>query len=76
MRLPDNFPHRALIEEFAAHDTAEEKLAWLMERRSPAARLPDSEMTAEKRIPGCMSGLWLKGESSRSEEHTSELQSH
>ncbi len=57
--LPENYPHFCLLDEFDANETAEEKLAWLMERKTPSSTLPDSEMTPENRIPGCQSGLWL-----------------
>lgn len=59
--LPESYPHFGLLDEFDANETAEGKLAWLMERSTPSSALPDFEMTPEKRIPGCQSGLWLSG---------------
>lgn len=52
---------RALVEEYYALLSAEDRLTWLMERSPlhspvrPEARLP------ERKVPGCLSGLWLDG---------------
>ena len=62
MQLPPDYPHTPLLEDYFAIDTAEERLAWLMERPSQHLQLEATDMTAEKRIPGCISGLWLRGD--------------
>lgn len=49
----------ALIEEYLALESAEDKLTWLMERTPMHSPVPPAERTPERRIPGCLSGLWL-----------------
>lgn len=61
MSIPSSYRHRELIEEYRSLDTAEDRLAWLMERPSAHTDLSAEDMTSEKRVPGCLSGLWLKG---------------
>jgi cysteine desulfuration protein SufE len=51
--------HKALVDEYEAIDSAEEKLSWLMERPPLHAAVPVSLLTPERRVPGCLSGLWL-----------------
>jgi cysteine desulfuration protein SufE len=53
--------HRLLIEEYQALDSNEERLEWLMEREPIHAPVPEDLVTAERRVPGCLSGLWLHG---------------
>lgn len=53
--------HRALVDEYRAIDSAEEKLSWLMERPALHAPVPEHLITPERRVPGCLSGLWLFG---------------
>jgi cysteine desulfuration protein SufE len=64
--IPDRYLtnpiHRELVDELLSLSTAEERLEWLMER-SPMHRPVDpSERTESYKVPGCLSGLWLKGE--------------
>lgn len=54
--------HRALVEDYRAIDNAEERLTWLMERPPLHAPVPAELITQERRVPGCLSGLWLHGE--------------
>jgi cysteine desulfuration protein SufE len=55
--------HAALIEEYSYFGSAEERLTWLLERSPVHPPLTDQYRTAEKRIPGCLSGLWLHTDS-------------
>ena len=54
--------HRALVEEYRDLDNSEDRLAWLMERPSIHQPLAPELMTAERKVPGCLSGLWLNGD--------------
>jgi cysteine desulfuration protein SufE len=56
--------HQALISDYTFLDCAEDRLAWLMERQAQHATLPGSYCTPERRVPGCLSGLWLYVEQS------------
>jgi len=62
--VPDRFlsdpAHRQLVDDLLALDTAEERLSWLMERRHLHQPVPCEERDDERRVPGCLSGLWLK----------------
>lgn len=60
--LPPNYPHGDLLEEYAFNQTAEERLSWLMERATLHDKVAEGELTPERRVPGCASGLWLTGE--------------
>lgn len=53
--------HRSLVEEYRDLDNSEDRLAWLMERPSMHAPLAPDLMTPERKVPGCLSGLWLNG---------------
>lgn len=53
--------HRDLVDEYRALDTSEDRLAWLMERPSLQAPIPDELVTDDRKVPGCLSGLWLHG---------------
>lgn len=53
--------HRSLVEEYRDLDNSEDRLAWLMERPSIHAPLAPELMTPERKVPGCLSGLWLNG---------------
>jgi sulfur transfer protein SufE len=55
--------HSALVEEYWALENAEDKLMWLMERPPLHRPVLESECTTERRVPGCLSGLWLQAES-------------
>ncbi len=48
--------------DFESLETAEERLSWLMERPSSHTEIGAGEMTPERRVPGCVSGLWLRCE--------------
>ena len=54
--------HNALIQELLALPTAEERLSWLMERAPLHAQLKATDRIDALKVPGCLSGLWLKGE--------------
>jgi cysteine desulfuration protein SufE len=56
--------HQALISDYAFLACAEDRLAWLMERQPLHAGLSESYCTPERRVPGCLSGLWLHVEQS------------
>lgn len=53
--------HRSLVEEYRDLDNSEDRLAWLMERPSIHAPMAPELMTPERKVPGCLSGLWLNG---------------
>lgn len=53
--------HRMLVEEYQALDSNEDRLEWLMEREPLHASVPAELITVERRVPGCLSGLWLHG---------------
>lgn len=55
--------HRDLVEEYEAIESAEERLEWLMERPPLHPAVPLELITDERRVPGCLSGLWLHGSS-------------
>ncbi len=48
-------------EELASLGSAEDRLMYLCERASDQAPLGPSECTAERKVPGCISGLWIRG---------------
>jgi sulfur transfer protein SufE len=52
--------HAALVEEYLALESAEDKLTWLMEREAIHLPVAASSRTSERRVPGCLSGLWLE----------------
>lgn len=53
--------HRMLVEEYQALDSNEDRLEWLMEREALHAGVPAELITEDRRVPGCLSGLWLHG---------------
>lgn len=53
--------HRELVEEYRAPDNNEDRLAWLMERPPLQAPIPHDLLTDDRKVPGCLSGLWLHG---------------
>lgn len=55
--------HRELADEYRALDSNEDKLTWLMERPSHHKPVPAAGLTDDRKVPGCLSGLWLNGES-------------
>lgn len=64
--IPDRFltqpSHRELVDELLALDTAEDRLSWLMERPPLHKPIPQDDRVEEKKVPGCLSGLWLHAE--------------
>jgi cysteine desulfuration protein SufE len=54
--------HQYLVSELLALDTPEDRLSWLMEREPVHQQLFLEERTASRKVPGCLSGLWLKAE--------------
>jgi cysteine desulfuration protein SufE len=54
--------HASLVEEYHVLEGAEDKLTWLMERTPMHVAVPVSECTPERRVPGCLSGLWLSAQ--------------
>ena len=66
MIIPDRYlshpVHRELVEELLALSTAEERLEWLMERSPIHRRIDPTKRTDDCKVPGCLSGLWLRGE--------------
>jgi cysteine desulfuration protein SufE len=59
LRNPD---HRVLFEEYCDLPTAEERLSWLMERAPSHSEVPQEVCTPERKVPGCLSSLWLHSE--------------
>jgi len=57
-----NTHHDALIGELLALPTPEDRLSWLMERTPIHVPLSDKELLLSQKVPGCLSGLWLKAE--------------
>ena len=53
--------HRTLVDDLLSLDSAEDRLEYLMERQSIHPALDAHELTEARRVPGCLSGLWLKG---------------
>lgn len=51
--------HLSLIDDYQLLDCAEDKLAWLMERQPNHQAVSGGYCTPERRVPGCLSGLWL-----------------
>lgn len=60
-RFLEQTDHRALVEEYRDLDNSEDRLAWLMERPSIQPELTPDLLTADRKVPGCLSGLWLHG---------------
>ena len=60
-RYLTNPEHRALVEEYRDLDNSEDRLAWLMERSSFHPELSSELLTPDRKVPGCLSGLWLHG---------------
>lgn len=59
LTIPYSRAQRENIEDFLALASDEERLEWLIERKPFHQPVPDEQRTAELRIPGCPSGLWL-----------------
>lgn len=53
---------RAIVTEYWELESAEDRLTWLMERSPLQGTLPPALCTPEGRMPGCLSGLWIRGE--------------
>ena len=58
----DQQHHRQLAEDLLALETSEDRLSWLMERTPLHAKIPASNLDPARKVPGCLSGLWLAGE--------------
>lgn len=54
--------HRELVEELLALETPEDRLSWLMERTPLHTPLLPNECDSSRKVPGCLSGLWLRAE--------------
>jgi cysteine desulfuration protein SufE len=52
----------AIVTEYRELESAEDRLTWLMERSPLQGPLPSALCTPEGRMPGCLSGLWIRGE--------------
>jgi sulfur transfer protein SufE len=63
MRIPENYlqqeVHSEMVAELLALDTAEDRLAFLMERPHRHLPIPLNERLDSRKVPGCLSGLWL-----------------
>lgn len=55
--------HRGMVDDLLALTTAEERLSWLMEREPFHPPLSEEELAPSRKVPGCMSGLWLTASS-------------
>jgi sulfur transfer protein SufE len=55
--------HREIVGEYLALESAQDKLTWLMEREPLHTTVEPHLITEERRVPGCLSGLWLSGHS-------------
>jgi sulfur transfer protein SufE len=55
--------HHDLVEELLALPTPEDRLSWLMERPPLHQPLSADDLVPTRKVPGCLSGLWLKAES-------------
>lgn len=51
-----------LRDDYDSLDSAEDRLAWLMERPAMHTPVLGDYCTPERRVPGCLSGLWLTSE--------------
>lgn len=54
--------HQELINELLSLNTAEDRLSWLMERTPLHSSLTTEDRIDARKVPGCLSGLWLKAE--------------
>jgi cysteine desulfuration protein SufE len=65
MNIPDTYlrkpSHRELLEEILSLDTAEDRLSYLMERQPIHVPLAAEMRIDSRKVPGCLSGLWLHG---------------
>lgn len=48
--------------DLSSMETPEDKLIYLSERQSTQPPLSASECSDECKVPGCLSGLWIRGE--------------
>lgn len=53
---------RQLIEDFNFIEDAQERLSAVVDRARRRPPLPDTERTDARRVPGCVSQVWLVGE--------------
>jgi cysteine desulfuration protein SufE len=65
MIIPDTYlrkdSHREILDELLSLDTAEDRLSYLMERQPLHVPLPIEMHVESRKVPGCLSGLWLHG---------------
>ncbi len=59
LSIPYSKAQRTSVEDFVALASDEDRLEWLLERRPFHHPVPDEHRSADRRIPGCPSGLWL-----------------
>jgi cysteine desulfuration protein SufE len=63
MQIPNTLlsqlAHREMVEELLDLTTAEDRLSFLMERQPTHPLLEAHERTETRKVPGCLSGLWL-----------------
>ena len=59
----ESLPSRTqrIIEDYQSLETAEDRLTWILERPSDCSPFPAELMTPERRVPECISGLWITG---------------
>jgi cysteine desulfuration protein SufE len=50
-----------IIDDYSYFETAEERLTWVLERTPIYPKLPVEQVSAEMKVPECISGLWIKG---------------
>jgi cysteine desulfuration protein SufE len=66
MTIPEAYlrkdTHRELIAELTSLDTAEDRLSYLMERQPLHTPLAAEMRVDSRKVPGCLSGLWLHGQ--------------
>jgi sulfur transfer protein SufE len=51
-----------MVEELLALSTPEDRLSFLMERPHLHSKLEPYNRTEARKVPGCLSGLWLKAD--------------
>jgi sulfur transfer protein SufE len=51
-----------MVEELLALSTPEDRLSFLMERPHLHSKLEPHDRTEARKVPGCLSGLWLKAD--------------
>lgn len=54
--------HQELLHEYLSLHSPEDRLTWLLERHPIHAPISPHLLTEDRRVPGCLSGLWLAAE--------------